>query len=107
MCVGDDILCLHTLSDVEDLPGKVGTDCRFEKLSTDRSDCRLSFAAPVGVLLSCNHVYNQFIFIDDHAENLKNFEHRYTYRAAGAGGIRRAHGRSHELCRGAPPIDDP
>lgn len=74
MCVGDDILCLHTLSDVEDLPGKVGTDCRFEKLSTDRSDCRLSFAAPVGVLLSCNHVYNQFIFIDDHAENLKNFE---------------------------------
>ena len=74
MRVGDDILCLHTLSDVEDFPGKVGTDCRFEKLSTDRSDCRLSFAAPVGVLLSCNHVYNQFIFIDDHAENLKNFE---------------------------------
>ena len=74
MRVGDDILCLHTLSDVEDLPGKVGTDCRFEKLSTDRSDCRLSFAAPVGVLLSCNHVYNQFIFIDDHSENLKNFE---------------------------------
>ena len=74
MRVGDDILCLHTLSDVEDLPGKVGTDCRFEKLSTDRSDCRLSFAAPVGVLLSCNHVYNQYIFIDDHAENLKTFE---------------------------------
>ena len=24
--------------------------------------------------LSCNHVYNQYIFIDDHAENLKNFE---------------------------------
>lgn len=62
MRIGDDILCLHTLSDVEDLPGKVGTDSRYEKLSTDRSDCRLSFAAPVGVLLSCNHVYNQFIF---------------------------------------------
>lgn len=61
MHVGDDILCLHTLSDVEDLPGKVGTDCRFEKLSTDRSDCRLNFAAPVGVLLSCNYVYDQFI----------------------------------------------
>ena len=74
MRVGDDILCLHTLSDVEDLPGKVGTDCRFEKLSTDRSDCRLSFAAPVGVLLTCNHVYNQYLFIDDHAESLKRFE---------------------------------
>ena len=74
MRIGDDILCLHTLSDVEDLPEKVGTDTRFEKLSTDRSDCRLSFAAPVGVLLSCNHIYNQYIFIDDHAENLKTFE---------------------------------
>jgi conjugation system TraG family ATPase len=34
----------------------------------------LSFAAPVGVLLSCNHIYNQYIFIDDHTENLKRFE---------------------------------
>jgi conjugation system TraG family ATPase len=74
MRIGDNILCLHTLSDVDDLPGKVSTDTRYEKLSTDRSDCRLSFAAPVGVLLSCNHLYNQFIFIDDSAENLKKFE---------------------------------
>jgi conjugation system TraG family ATPase len=74
MRVGDNILCLHTLSDVDDLPGMVSTDNRYEKLSTDRSDCRLSFAAPVGVLLPCNHLYNQFIFIDDHTENLKRFE---------------------------------
>ena len=74
MRIGDDFLCLHTLSDVEDLPGNVGTDSRYERLSTDRSDCRLSFAAPVGVLLTCNHVYNQYIFIDDHAESLKWFE---------------------------------
>ena len=74
MRIGDDFLCLHTLSDVEDLPGNVGTDSRYERLSTDRSDCRLSFAAPVGVLLTCNHAYNQYIFIDDHAESLKRFE---------------------------------
>ena len=74
MKIGDNILCLHTLSDLEDLPSKVATDNRYEKFSTDRSDCRLSFAAPVGVLLSCNHIYNQYIFIDDHSENLKRFE---------------------------------
>ena len=74
MKIGDNILCLHTLSDTEDLPSKVATDNRYEKLSTDRSDCRLSFAAPVGVLLSCNHIYNQYIFIDDCTENLKRFE---------------------------------
>ncbi|MDR2384543.1 MAG: TraG family conjugative transposon ATPase, partial [Tannerella sp.] len=74
MRIGDNILCLHTLSDADDLPGTVSTDNRYEKLSTDRSDCRLSFAAPVGVLLPCNHLYNQYIFIDDHTENLKRFE---------------------------------
>jgi conjugation system TraG family ATPase len=74
MRIGDNILCLHTLSDVDNLPGTVSTDNRYEKLSTDRSDYRLSFAAPVGVLLPCNHLYNQFIFIDDHTENLKRFE---------------------------------
>ena len=61
MRIGDNYLCLHTLSDTEDLSSRVATDNRYEKLSTDRSDCRLSFAAPVGVLLSCNHIYNQFV----------------------------------------------
>ena len=36
------LLYTSTLSDAEDLPGKVATDTRYEKLSTDRSDCRLS-----------------------------------------------------------------
>ena len=31
--------------------GLVGTDMRYERLSTDRSDCRLSFAAPVVIAL--------------------------------------------------------
>lgn len=72
--IGDKTVCLHTISDVEDLPGTIGTDMRYEKLSTDRSDCRLSFASPVGLLLSCDHVYNQYIFLDDSAENLRKFE---------------------------------
>lgn len=74
MRVGDKMLCLHTLSDTDDLPGKVSTDNRYERLSTDRSDCRLSFASPVGLLLPCNHIYNQYVFIDDHDENLAKFE---------------------------------
>ena len=74
MRIGDKRLCLHTLSDTEDLPGQVGTDMRYERLSTDRSDCRLSFAAPVGLLLPCSHIYNQYVLIDDSAENLQRFE---------------------------------
>ena len=74
MRIGDNLLCLHTLSDVKDLPGHVATDTRYERLSTDRSDCRLSFASPVGLLLSCNHLYNQYLFIDKSEENLQRFE---------------------------------
>ena len=75
MRIGDKMLCLHTLSDTDDLPGKVSTDNRYERLSsTDRSDCRLSFASPVGLLLPCNHIYNQYVLIDDHDENLARFE---------------------------------
>lgn len=74
MRIGDKRLCLHTLSDLDYLPGKVRTDGRYERLSTDRSDCRLSYAAPVGVMLPCDHIYNQWIFIDDSNENLSRFE---------------------------------
>ena len=74
MRIGDKRLCLHTLSDLDDLPGKVRTDGRYERLSTDRSDCRLSYASPVGIMLPCDHIYNQWIFIDDSNENLNRFE---------------------------------
>ena len=74
MRIGDKYLSMHTLSDLDMLPQSVATDFRYERLSIDRSDCRLSFAAPVGLLLSCNHVYNQVIFLDDHDETLKRLE---------------------------------
>ena len=74
MRIGDKRLCLHTLSDTEDLPGRLSTDMRYERMSTDRSDCRLSFAAPVGLLLSSNHIYSQYVFIDDAQEILQMME---------------------------------
>ena len=74
MKIGDNTLCLHTLSDLGDLPSAVKTFSRYERLSTDRSSCNLSYASPLGVLLPCNHIYNQFIMIEDHTENLKQLE---------------------------------
>ena len=74
MKIGDKILCLHTLSNIDDLPGNVMTDFSYEKLSTDRSKCNLSYAAPVGLLLECNHVYNQYVFLTNPGETLRRFE---------------------------------
>jgi conjugation system TraG family ATPase len=74
MKIGDNTLVLHTLSDLDDLPSQVATESRYEKLSTDKSSCLLSYAAPVGLLLFCNHIYNQYLFIDNHSDNLSRFE---------------------------------
>ncbi|WP_395974031.1 TraG family conjugative transposon ATPase [Chryseobacterium cucumeris] len=72
--IGNNRISMHTLSDTDDLPGTVSSHSRYEKLSTDRSDSLLSFASPVGLLLSCNHIYNQYLFIDNSDENLNKFE---------------------------------
>ncbi|MGL4584963.1 MAG: TraG family conjugative transposon ATPase, partial [Flavobacterium sp.] len=47
---------------------------KYDKLSTDKSSCTLSFASPLGLLLNCNHIYNQYLFIEDGDYNLKQFE---------------------------------
>ena len=74
MRVGDKHVCLYTMSSADVLPGTVATDMKYGRMSTDRSDCRLSFAAPVGLLLSCNHIYSQYVFIDDARETLQAME---------------------------------
>ncbi|KIC61435.1 TraG family conjugative transposon ATPase [Chryseobacterium taiwanense] len=74
MRIGNNRITMHTLSDTDDLPGAVSSHSRYEKLSTDRSDCLLSFASPVGLLLNCNHIYNQYLFIDNSDDNLNKFE---------------------------------
>ncbi|MBD8084575.1 TraG family conjugative transposon ATPase [Chryseobacterium caseinilyticum] len=74
MRIGNNRISIHTLSDTDDLPGTVTSHSRYEKLSTDRSDCLLSFAAPAGLLLNCNHIYNQYLFIDNSDDNLSKFE---------------------------------
>lgn len=74
MKIGDNIFCLYIFLDVEDMLGKVGIDICYEKLFIDWSDCRLFFVFLVGVLFFCNYIYNQYIFIDDYMENLKQFE---------------------------------
>lgn len=72
--VGDNRLSVHTLSSTDDLPTEVSYLSRYEKLSTDKSSMALSFASPVGLLLNCNHIYNQYLFIEDSDYNLKQFE---------------------------------
>ena len=63
--IGDQYGQLFTLADAEDLPGYCGSRINFDRYSTDKTKFSVGFAATLGQLLPCNHIYNQYLFIDD------------------------------------------
>jgi conjugation system TraG family ATPase len=72
--VGDQHCQLYTLSDAVDLPAICGSRINFDKYSTDKTRYSIGFATPLGQLLDCNHVYNQFVFIGDAQKTIKQLE---------------------------------
>lgn len=65
---------LYTLADTEDLPGLCGSRINYDKYSTDRTKFSIGFASPLGQLLNCNHILNQYIFIEDSQKTIKRLE---------------------------------
>lgn len=72
--VGDKHCQLYTLGSAEDLPGQCSSRITYDKYSTDRTKFSVGFASPLGQLLSCNHIYNQYIFIEDAQKTLNRLE---------------------------------
>jgi len=72
--IGRDHCQLFTLSDVEDLPSLCGSRVNYDRYSTDRTKFSVGFASPLGLLLECNHICNQFIFIGDAQKTIKGLE---------------------------------
>jgi conjugation system TraG family ATPase len=65
---------LFTLADVEDLPGLCGPRINYDRYSTDKTKFSVGFAAPLGQLLPCNHLFNQYVVIDDAQATIKKLE---------------------------------
>jgi len=65
---------IYSLADTEDLPSLCGPRMNYDKYSTDKTKFSISFAAPLGQMLACNHIYNQYLIIDDGRETLKKME---------------------------------
>jgi len=65
---------VYTLSDVEDLPSMCGSRINYDKYSTDRTKFSIGFASPLGILLNCSHILNQFVFIEDAQKTIKRLE---------------------------------
>jgi len=72
--IGEYHLQLYTMADAENVPALCGSRINYDKYSTDRTKFSVGFASPVGQLLSCNHIYNQYIFIEDVQKTLQKLE---------------------------------
>lgn len=72
--VGDNHCQIYALGDAADLPALCGSRINFDKYSTDKTKFSIGFASTLGQLLSCNHIYNQYIFIEDAQKTLQKLE---------------------------------
>jgi len=72
--IGDAFCQLFTISNPEDLPGLCGSRINYDRYSTDKTKFSVGFASTLGQLLPCNHIYNQYIFLDDPQKTVKQLE---------------------------------
>jgi len=72
--VGDQHCHLYTLGDAADLPALCGSRINYDRYSTDRTKFSVGFASTLGQLLPCNHIYNQYIFIEDAQKTIQKLE---------------------------------
>lgn len=74
MRVGDQYCQLYTLGDAADLPALCGSRINYDKYSTDKTKFSVGFASTLGQLLPCNHIYNQYVFIEDAQKTIQKLE---------------------------------
>lgn len=74
--IGDRFCQLYSLSDVNDLPNVCGSRIDYSRYSTERSKLGIGFVSSIGQLLPCDHIYNQYIFIDNRIKTIERFERR-------------------------------
>ena len=72
--IGDRHAQLFTLADAAKLPNLCGSKVNYDKYSTDRTKFPIGFSTGLGLLLRCNHVYNQYILIEDSTVTMKKLE---------------------------------
>jgi conjugation system TraG family ATPase len=72
--IGENHCQLYTMADAEFVSALCGSRINYDKYSTDKTKFSVGFASPIGQLLSCNHIYNQYVFIEDVQKTLQKLE---------------------------------
>lgn len=72
--IGENHCQLYTMADAEFVPALCGSRINYDKYSTDKTKFSVGFVSPIGGLLSCNHIYNQYVFIEDVQKTIQKLE---------------------------------
>jgi conjugation system TraG family ATPase len=72
--IGENHCQLYTMADAEFVPPLCGSRINYDKYSSDKTKFSVGFASPIGQLLSCNHIYSQYVFIEDTQKTIKKLE---------------------------------
>jgi conjugation system TraG family ATPase len=72
--IGENHCQVYTIADAEFVPALCGSRINYDKYSTDKTKFSMGFASPIGQLLSCNHIYNQYVFIEDVQKTMQKLE---------------------------------
>jgi conjugation system TraG family ATPase len=72
--IGENHCQLYTMADAEFVPALCGSRINYDKYSTDKTKFSVGFASPIGQLLSCNHIYSQYVFIEDVQKTIQKLE---------------------------------
>ena len=72
--VGEKYCSMFSFASADELPGVCGPRITHEKYSTDTSKFSIGFVSPIGQLLGVDHLYQQFIRIEDNEAVIKELE---------------------------------
>ena len=74
--VGPKHVQLFALSENSDLPDVCGPRINYDRYSTDHTKFSIGFASAIGQLLDCDHILNQYLFIEDAQKTLHTLERK-------------------------------
>lgn len=74
--VGPEYVQLFALSENADLPDVCGPRINYDRYSTDHTKFSIGFASAIGQLLDCDHILNQYLFIQDSQKILHALERK-------------------------------
>lgn len=72
--IGSKKIDFFTLADLESFPDYTGPRINYDPYSSDKNKFSVGFASQLGLLLDCNHIYNQYIYITEEKQIVRKME---------------------------------